>query len=282
MAQLLNINTTEEPNHSESNPPDLKSVTTPSTDESTSVDTNTSPPPNNIYKVSSASSTPQSSTSSSLPYYGVWNIPSYYSAPSTFYSPLTQPIYPTTFVNNANLLDYPIEPGASHLQLSRMSLANPLENLSHHHHTALSVVPQSPAAEVVGPASPGVVTTSTSTSLQTNHHETEASPSVITPPMQDSKYIDITEYLNLPQSQAAKKLHVPTSTLSKRWKEAVRNRKWPYRAVCKLDKEIMTTLYNIPQSGEAQSDDLPPDVKAKLGRLLRERQDLLRPVYIRL
>jgi len=98
---------------------------------------------------------------------------------------------------------------------------------------------------------------------------------------QDTKYIDITEFLSLPQSQAAKKLSVPTSTLSKRWKEAVRNRKWPYRAVCKLDKEIMTILYNIPQ-GSDQAEDLPPDVKAKLGRLLRERQDLLKPVIIRL
>jgi len=280
MAQLLNINTTQEPNHIESNPPDLKSVTSPLTDDS-SVDTLNASPPHNIYKVPfSSASTPQSSTTS-LPYYGVWNIPAYYTAPTSFYSPLTQPIYPTNFVNNSNLLDYPIEPGASQLQLSRMSpLTVNAENLSHHHQTALSVLPQSPAPEVVGPASP--VVNSTSTSLQTNHHETEASPSVITPPMQDSKYIDITEYLNLPQSQAAKKLHVPTSTLSKRWKEAVRNRKWPYRAVCKLDKEIMTTLYNIPQSGEAQSDDLPPDVKAKLGRLFRERQDLLRPVFIRL
>jgi len=161
-----------------------------------------------------------------------------------------------------NLLDYPID--TTHLQLSRMSTQpTPVltpEQLSHN--TTLSVVHHDsdvlPAtAPTVGP-----------TSIQTN--ETEASP-VIAPPMQDSKYIDITEYLNLPQSQAAKKIHVPTSTLSKRWKEAVRNRKWPYRAVCKLDKEIMTILYNIPQTGEAQSDDLPPDVKAKLGRLLRER-----------
>eukprot|EP01125_Pyxidicula_operculata_P018001 TRINITY_DN636_c2_g1_i1.p1 TRINITY_DN636_c2_g1~~TRINITY_DN636_c2_g1_i1.p1 ORF type:complete len:270 (+),score=31.92 TRINITY_DN636_c2_g1_i1:733-1542(+) len=96
---------------------------------------------------------------------------------------------------------------------------------------------------------------------------------------QDAKYIDITEYLSLPQSQAAKKLSVPTSTLSKRWKEAVRHRKWPYRAVCKLDKEIMTILYNIPEGSDA---DLAPDLKAKLGRLLRERQELLKPVIIRL
>jgi len=126
-----------------------------------------------------------------------------------------------------------------------------------------------------------VIPSPTSTSLQSTN-EPEPQAPVIQSATQDAKYIDITEYLNLPQSQAAKKLTVPTSTLSKRWKEAVRNRKWPYRAVCKLDKEIMTILYNIPQSPDAQTDDLPPDVKAKLGRLLRERQDLLKPVIIRL
>lgn len=59
------------------------------------------------------------------------------------------------------------------------------------------------------------------------------------------------EYLTLPQSEAAHKLGIPTSTLSKRWKEAVRARKWPYRTVAKLDKEIMTLLHNIPQGTSA-------------------------------
>jgi hypothetical protein len=67
-------------------------------------------------------------------------------------------------------------------------------------------------------------------------------------PMEGQTHIDITSYLHLPQTEAAKKLGMPTSTLSKRWKEAVvNNRKWPYRAVTKLDKEIMTLLHNIPQ-----------------------------------
>ncbi len=37
--------------------------------------------------------------------------------------------------------------------------------------------------------------------------------------------MDITEYLCLPQSDAAVKLGLPVSTLSKRWKEAAKNRK---------------------------------------------------------
>jgi len=212
-----------------------------------------SPPNTKLYKMSLG--TP---TSAPVYPYGVWNIPPYtYSSPS-YYSPVpTQPIYPTTFVNN--LLDYPIE----------FSPVSPPLHLVPTNHDSDHPIQAIPTPSPIG-----------GSSIQTN--ETEVSPTTIVPPVQDSKYIDITEYLPLPQSQAAKKLHVPTSTLSKRWKEAVRTRKWPYRAVCKLDKEIMTILYNIPQSGEAQSDDLPPDVKAKLGRLLRERQDLLRPVFIRL
>jgi len=101
--------------------------------------------------------------------------------------------------------------------------------------------------------------------------------------MDDSEkgnYMDITEYLNLPQTDAAKKLGIPTSTLSKRWKEAVVNRKWPYRTVAKLDKEIMTLLHNIPQGQEAPP--LPAEIEHSLGILLRKRQEELRTVVIRL
>jgi hypothetical protein len=89
----------------------------------------------------------------------------------------------------------------------------------------------------------------------------------------EGKFVDISEYLNLPQSKVAKTLGIPSSTLSKRWKEAARARKWclisshcalvrdrvdalchvlpnprPWRTVCKIDKEIMALLHNIPPS----------------------------------
>ena len=92
-------------------------------------------------------------------------------------------------------------------------------------------------------------------------------------------YIDITDYLNMPQQEAAKKLGIPPSTLSKRWKEAVRKRKWPYRMVCKIDKEIMTLLHNVPQGPNAPP--LPEEIEQALGQLLRKRQEELRPVVIR-
>eukprot|EP01091_Cochliopodium_minus_P002008 TRINITY_DN11928_c0_g1_i1.p1 TRINITY_DN11928_c0_g1~~TRINITY_DN11928_c0_g1_i1.p1 ORF type:complete len:298 (+),score=97.22 TRINITY_DN11928_c0_g1_i1:161-1054(+) len=100
-------------------------------------------------------------------------------------------------------------------------------------------------------------------------------------PSQNIKYVDITEFLSLPQTEAAKKLGLPVSTLSKRWKEAVKERKWPYRKVSKLDKEITTLLYNIPQSGP-EAGKLGYETEQKLGRLLRLRQEELKPVVIRI
>ena len=101
----------------------------------------------------------------------------------------------------------------------------------------------------------------------------------IIPMPKGQAYIDITDYLNMPQQEAAKKLGIPPSTLSKRWKEAVRKRKWPYRMICKIDKEIMTLLHNVPQGPNAPP--LPEEIETALGQLLRKRQEELRPVVIR-
>jgi len=95
-------------------------------------------------------------------------------------------------------------------------------------------------------------------------------------------YIDITPYLNMPQKEAARRLSIPTSTLSKRWKEAVRCRKWPYRTICKLDKEIMALLQNIPQDYNTRTNQLPEEIETTLGYLLRKRQEELAPVIIRI
>lgn len=117
--------------------------------------------------------------------------------------------------------------------------------------------------------------------------------------------VDITEYLCLPQSDAAVKLGLPVSTLSKRWKEAARNRKWPYRkvrdksicpcvffanVVCfvsfliqvsKIDKEIATLLQLVPTTGP-NAGVLTGDIENQLRPLLRQRQEELRHVSIRL
>jgi len=67
----------------------------------------------------------------------------------------------------------------------------------------------------------------------------------------NEQYLDVTPYLNMPQKDAATRLNIPTSTLSKRWKDAVKQRKWPYRIVSKLDREIMVLLQNIQVSSRA-------------------------------
>lgn len=91
-------------------------------------------------------------------------------------------------------------------------------------------------------------------------------------------FINVTPYLTLPQHAAAKKMGIPSSTLSKRWKEASCSRKWPFRTVSKLDKEILTLLKNV----ENASSSLAPHVEETLGILLKRRQEELRTVIIRI
>jgi len=95
---------------------------------------------------------------------------------------------------------------------------------------------------------------------------------------ENSKFVDVTPFLTLPQHEAAKKLGIPSSTLAKRWKEASCNRKWPYRTVSKLDKEILTLLKNV----ENAKAELSPTVEANLGSLLKRRQEELKTVLVRL
>eukprot|EP01114_Cavostelium_apophysatum_P009184 TRINITY_DN22270_c0_g1_i1.p1 TRINITY_DN22270_c0_g1~~TRINITY_DN22270_c0_g1_i1.p1 ORF type:complete len:273 (+),score=44.80 TRINITY_DN22270_c0_g1_i1:54-872(+) len=95
---------------------------------------------------------------------------------------------------------------------------------------------------------------------------------------QAGTFINVTPYLTLPQHAAAKKMGIPSSTLSKRWKEASCSRKWPFRTVSKLDKEILTLLKNV----ETSQSPLPPHVEETLGILLKRRQEELRTVIIRI
>lgn len=98
--------------------------------------------------------------------------------------------------------------------------------------------------------------------------------------VQEQKYMEITDYLTMPQSTAALKLGFPPSTFSKRWREAACGRKWPYRTVSKIDKEILTLLHNIPQG--SNSSNLPEEMENTLALLLKKRQEELKPVFIRI
>jgi len=93
----------------------------------------------------------------------------------------------------------------------------------------------------------------------------------------EAEYIDVTSLLVLPQNEAARILGIPTSTLSKRWKEVAVGRKWPCRTVTKLDKEISGLVRNIPSDGE-----IPPNVAERLGILMNERKKCLTPMKLRL
>ena len=111
-----------------------------------------------------------------------------------------------------------------------------------------------------------------------NNNAANTNMSIITTnPPAAGQYSDITDYLNMQQNQAAKKLGIPPSTLSKRWREAAPNRKWPWRTVCKIDKEITTLLHNIPPDGV-----IPKDIEEKLSVLIAKRQEELKPIVIRL
>jgi len=130
-------------------------------------------------------------------------------------------------------------------------------------------------------SNPQISAMSPSTSNLNNSITTTEQPNnEVIPVPKGQSYVDISEYLNMPQSEAAKKLGIPPSTLSKRWKEAVRKRKWPYRMICKIDKEIMTLLHNVPQG--ANAPPLPEEIETALGLLLRKRQEELRAVVIRI
>ncbi len=80
-----------------------------------------------------------------------------------------------------------------------------------------------------------------------------------------------------PQSVAAASLGMSTATLSKRWREAARKgRKWPSRSIKSKDQQIYTILKNIPKGTVVSDDDT-----VRMRRLIKERQDKMEPVMIR-
>lgn len=193
---------------------------------------------------------------------------------------------------------YPLEKEKQ--QYSTLNPSHVNLNLSNHtevHHGEMSGAPPV-VVSITSNLNPNTTTTleknSSSSTSSSQVVETSSEPinsttgaiittgetSELIPVPRGQSYVDITEYLNMPQSEAAKKLGIPASTLSKRWKEAVRKRKWPFRMVCKIDKEIMTLLHNVPQGSNAPP--LPSEIEGALGGLLRRRQEELRSVVIRL
>ncbi len=97
---------------------------------------------------------------------------------------------------------------------------------------------------------------------------------------QSSCMVDITALLGMPQQQAAEVLGISESMLCKRYRECA-NRKWPFRKVAKLDKEIAALLQAVPQTG-LDAGVLPEEVETQLTAMLKERAVDLRKISIRL
>jgi len=87
-----------------------------------------------------------------------------------------------------------------------------------------------------------------------------------------STYTDITHLLHLPQKEAAQKLGISESMLCKRFKEQTQ-RKWPFRNLRKLDKQI---------EKKQKAFFISSDDQKKIQLLKDQRDSCLAPVEIRI
>jgi len=88
-------------------------------------------------------------------------------------------------------------------------------------------------------------------------------------------FVDVSPYTAIPQDEAAKLLGIKASTLSKRWKEATIDRKWPHRKLCKINKELLNLKKNILNSPENKK------MINRLHELLSNKAEEEAPVFIK-
>ena len=86
--------------------------------------------------------------------------------------------------------------------------------------------------------------------------------------------VDVTSYLSMSQFRASRLLRIRPATLRKKWMEATHNRKWSYRTLKRLDREIALLSRNI-QLGSSSGEMIE-----HFGRLLKDRESQLAPVKI--
>jgi Ser/Thr protein kinase RdoA (MazF antagonist) len=96
--------------------------------------------------------------------------------------------------------------------------------------------------------------------------------------------LDITPLLSFPQTTAADILGYATSTLSKRWTEVKSDQSeeemftWPFRRIKRIDLQASAIIRALdPMDGECISEDN----KARLLKLMEQREQLTTPVFIR-
>jgi hypothetical protein len=93
------------------------------------------------------------------------------------------------------------------------------------------------------------------------------------------EYVDISQYVHLPQTDAARMIGVPSSTLSKRWTEATLGKqKWPHRKLVKIDMELRGITLNFKQNGS-----LTPSMKEHFTKLCTIRKSLTsQSIFVRI
>jgi len=94
-----------------------------------------------------------------------------------------------------------------------------------------------------------------------------------TPP----SFVEVTPYIRFFQKNAALSLGMNTSTLSKRWKEATVGRKWPCRALKKLDRKIEFAQYNLNNQNSVSTSQ-----QECIDLLVKERNELEQIVFIKI
>jgi len=88
-----------------------------------------------------------------------------------------------------------------------------------------------------------------------------------TPITSQTGKIDITHLLTYPQSQAAATLDMSNATFSKRFRQANNNKRWPYRALQVVEKQLK----------DARTKDSPA---SNIQQLEERRKSLLAPAFI--
>jgi len=88
-------------------------------------------------------------------------------------------------------------------------------------------------------------------------------------------FMDVSPYAAIPQDEEARLLGMKASTLSKRWKEATIDRKWPYRKLCKINNELLNLKKNMLTSPENKK------MIDRLHELLSNKAQEEAPVFIK-
>lgn len=85
--------------------------------------------------------------------------------------------------------------------------------------------------------------------------------------------LNVAPLIDLTQTAAAKIIKIPSSTLCKKWKEATKAKKWPYRSYKKAEKKFAVLARNSQVKKVEQMEEA---AKKNLDMMVELRQ----PVYI--